>query len=368
MTNSNLQNNLINELIQPEILKLSAYHVPNSEGLIKLDAMENPYGLPELLKEKINQALLNQAEINRYPDPHAEDLKQSLRKAFEIDSRYEILFGNGSDELLQLIIMAVAKPNATIMSIEPSFVMYKMISQFVGLNYVGIPLNSDFSIDLPRTIEAIEKHNPAVLFIAYPNNPTSNLFDLQDIIQLINKTNGLVIIDEAYQAFAETSFIEHLQKFEHKVLIMRTLSKLGLAGLRLGYLVGLPEWISEFDKIRLPYNINVLTQTVAKIALDHIDIFNDQAKLIIQERQRVSQTLQNDLNLTVYESKANFILVKFDESKNATQIFETLRDSFKILVKNLSSGHFLLKNCLRLTIGSPEENNALIDAFKNILK
>lgn len=227
------------DIIRPEIRALSSYHVQNAAGMIKLDAMENPFAFPEALRGGLAQALAT-ASLNRYPPAGAEALKSEIRAAMHIPDGLDILLGNGSDEIIQLIAMAVAKPGAGLLSVEPAFVMFKMIATFCGLNYIGVPLRADFSLDQGAILAAIDREQPALTFIAYPNNPTGNLFDrvaVHEIIAATGQYGGLVVIDEAYFAFSPESFLDEIATHPNAVL-MRTVSKLGLAGIRLGMLIG----------------------------------------------------------------------------------------------------------------------------------
>jgi histidinol-phosphate aminotransferase len=350
-----------NDIIRPEIAALSAYHVQHSAGLIKLDAMENPYDFPISLQDALF-ARLSTASLNRYPSADARELKNSIRDAMKIPAELDILLGNGSDEIIQIIAMALAKPGATLLSVEPAFVMFKMIATFCGLKYVGVPLKPDFEIDVEAMLAVITREKPAVTFIAYPNNPTGNLFDrdsIKKIISACEKNNGLVVIDEAYFAFSSESFLHDIASHPNAVL-MRTVSKLGLAGARLGMLIGRRAWLQEFDKLRLPYNINVLTQAAATFAMEHYDALLDQAKLITDERTRLATALSAIPGISVFPSQANFLLIRVAD---AGRVFSALL-SRKILVKNPSQSHALLANTLRLTIGTPTENDAMISALQ----
>jgi histidinol-phosphate aminotransferase len=272
---------LAGTLLRQEVLDLHAYHVPDSSGYIKLDAMENPYQVPSALRAEIAEAVAA-AAINRYPDPGAVSLKEKIRAATGLPQGMELLLGNGSDELIQLLALALNKPGATMLSVEPSFVMYKMIAIFTGMRYVGVPLmeNSgaaDFSLDLPATLAAIRREQPALVFLAYPNNPTGNLFPAEAVAQIITASPGLVVLDEAYYAFASDSFIPHLASYPN-LLVMRTFSKLGMAGLRLGFLAGSEAWLGQLEKLRLPYNVGVLPQVVAGKLLAHHEVLLQQAE------------------------------------------------------------------------------------------
>lgn len=349
--------------IRPEIQALSAYHVPDASGYIKLDAMENPYRFPDELTSKWLE-MLGQAELNRYPDPAASRLKQKIIATLNIPENAEIILGNGSDELIQMIMMAISAPDRAVLSIEPSFVMYRMIATFLNMPYVGVPLNGDFSLDSDTVLEAIRQHQPAVIFLAFPNNPSGNLFDEPEIDRLISSTEALVVVDEAYYAFAGKSYADKLGQFDN-LLVMRTVSKMGLAGLRLGYLAGPADLIREIDKVRLPYNINILTQLSAEFALDHIDELNKQTVRIKQDRERLYSAMQSIDAIEVYPSQANFILFRI-LSKQADNVFESLKQQ-KVLVKNLSHSSPALQNCLRVTVGMPEENERFLAALKKAI-
>lgn len=356
-------NDFVNRLVRPEIRTLKAYQVPDSSGLIKLDAMENPYALPESLKDAWLK-VLREVPINRYPDPSAAKLRAQLRRALDVPAGMEVLLGNGSDELIQLIAMAVARPGSVVLAPTPTFVMYEMIATFVGMKFVGVPLGPDFALDVDAMLVAIRAHSPAVVFLAYPNNPTGNLFDESAIEAILRAAPGLVIVDEAYHAFAQHTFMDRLGKFD-KLLVMRTLSKQGLAGLRLGVLAGDPAWLSEFDKLRLPYNINSLTQASAGFALEHKDVLDAQAAQLRVDREALAQALGAMPGLRVWPSAANFILFRC-ERKPANDVFAALKAQ-GVLIKNLSGAGGVLANCLRVTVGTPQENGAFLAALRQAL-
>lgn len=354
---------LLPNLFRKEILTMSAYKVADATGLIKLDAMENPYSWPDHIK---NQWLefIKACPLNRYPDPAANRLVAKIRQVEQIPDEYEILLGNGSDEIIQLLLMAV-HGGSSILAPDPSFVMYKQLSLSMGLGYHGVALLAEgFSLDLPRMVKTIETYQPRVIFLAYPNNPTGNLFSETAIEAILAATQGLVVIDEAYTPFAETSFIDNLGRHENLV-VMRTLSKLGLAGLRLGYLVGSAAIIEQLHKIRLPYNINSLTQLSAEFALDNKVLFDQQTQAIRDERWSIFTQLSAIAEIITYPSAANFILFKVPANQG-DKIFASIKEQ-GVLIKNLSPQGNLLTDCLRVTIGTPEENTAFISALKNAL-
>jgi histidinol-phosphate aminotransferase len=262
--------------------------------------------------------------------------------------------------------MLVAKPGAKIMAPEPGFVMYKMIATFCGVDYVGVPLTADFELDMPAMLKCINEQQPELIFLAQPNNPTANLYSESELRELIQASEGLVIMDEAYLPFSSRNHLHFLEEFDN-VLVMRTLSKVGLAGLRLGMVFGRSEWLNELDKIRMPYNINVLTQISAEFALEHYDILLGQCEQIKQQRTRMDKAL-SELGFKCYKSEANFILARADMEfeGQAKEIFEQLKQH-NVLIKCLAGGHPLLENCLRFTIGTENENGLLLDALKDIL-
>ncbi len=349
----------IAQWIKPPIRKLSAYHVPDASGLIKLDAMENPYHWPQ---DKIDQwlELLRSAELNRYPDPHARRLKDRLREVMAVPADAAILLGNGSDEIIQMIVMAMSGEGRSLLSVDPGFVMYRMIADFCGMDYIGVPLREDFSLDAEAVLAAIEQHQPAVIFLAYPNNPTGNLFDKTDMQHIIAAAPGVVVVDEAYHAFAGDSFMPLLGEHEN-LLLMRTVSKMGLAGLRLGMLAGARQWLDEFDKVRLPYNINVLTQLSAEFALQHTAMLDAQTQQIRQDRAELYARMQALDALTVFSSQANFILFRVVPGK-AAGVFEGLKAA-GVLIKNMHKAEPLLRDCLRVTVGTAGENAAFLQAL-----
>ncbi len=347
--------------VRPEIRALNAYHVPDPGRLIKLDAMENPYTWPAYLRGEWLE-MLQCVPMNRYPDPGAAELKAQMRQAFDIPAEMALLPGNGSDELIQLIAMAVQGPGRSVLAPEPSFSMYKMIATFVGMDYVGVPLRADdFSLDMAAMLAAIESHQPAVIFLAYPNNPTGNLFDEKDVEAILKAAQGIVVLDEAYTSFADGSFMSRLGEFDN-LLVMRTVSKMGLAGLRLGLLAGPAAWLGEFDKLRLPYNINVLTQASARLALTYVDIFEQQTAQIRKDREKLMQALVAMEGVEAFPSAANFILLRVPQGR-AQSIFDGIK-SRGVLIKNLDGASPLLADCLRVTVGRPQENQLFLRALK----
>jgi histidinol-phosphate aminotransferase len=349
------------DVIRDEIRALKAYPVPDATGMVKLDAMENPYPLPPELRGRIAR-LVEQAALNRYPDPSAPALKARLRQAFGVPEGVELLLGNGSDELIQTLALAVRKPGAAVLGVEPSFVMFRMIATFAGAPYLGVDLRDDYALDIEGLLGAVEQHRPGLIFLAYPNNPTGNLFDAGLIERVIEAAPGLVVIDEAYHGFAGRSFLPALSRHPN-LLVMRTLSKLGLAGLRLGVLLGAGRWIRQLDKLRLPYNVNTLTQLIAAVVLEYGSVLTEQAAAIKLERGRLLSELQRMPGVTPYPSDANFILFRVS---HAERVFDGLKRR-GVLIKSLHGSHRLLAECLRVTVGTPDENAAFLSALTQTL-
>ena len=344
--------------IRADVRALSAYAVSKAAGLIKLDAMENPYPLPAPLREKLGRVLA-QVPVNRYPDGAGDAVKDALARSLPLPKGAALLLGNGSDEIIQLLTTAVAAPGACVLSPEPSFVMYRLNALFANVRYVGVALREDFSLDTDAMVAAIERERPALVWLAYPNNPTGNRFAPSAIERILGAAPGLVIVDEAYYAFADDSFLPRVLEFRNLVVI-RTVSKIGLAGLRLGYAVAHPAWIAEIEKVRPPYNVNSLTQAAISVIIEDGGELHRQAASIRDERARVAKAMAALRGVTVFRSETNFVLARVPD---ADGWFSALRDA-GILVKNLHGFHPLTSQCLRITVGARAENDLLIDALR----
>jgi histidinol-phosphate aminotransferase len=347
------------DLVRPEILSLKAYPVADADGMVKLDAMENPYALPASLRKELAVRLAS-IDLNRYPQPSPQRLREAIARRMAVPAGMEIMLGNGSDELIQILISALARPGAVLMYPSPTFVMYSMGATFNRMKAVAVPLREDFSLDADAFIARMKVEKPALLFIAYPNNPTGVLYPEADIARIIRACEGLVVVDEAYHVFAQKSFLPRLAEFDNLVVI-RTVSKLGLAGIRLGYLVGRPEWVAELDKVRPPYNVSVLTQAAALFMLEKLEVLEEQAAQIRSERNSLGTALSALTGVTVFPSEANFYLIRVPDADRA---FDSLKKQ-GVLVRNLNSP--ALKNCLRVTVGTPDENRILVTALREAL-
>jgi histidinol-phosphate aminotransferase len=348
----------LGKLIRSDVQSMHAYAIQPSKGMVKLDAMENPHRLPPALQAELGQRL-GALPLNRYPGERTNDLRRALAEYANMPAGFGIMLGNGSDELISLIAMACDVPGACILAPEPGFVMYAMSAQLQGLKFVGVPLTPDFELDEAAMLAAIARHRPSVIHIAYPNNPTANLWNDAVIEKIIQAAPGLVVIDEAYQPFSSRSWGERIARFDH-VLLMRTLSKFGLAGVRIGYLIGPKAVVGEIDKLRPPYNISVLNCECALFALEHQEVFAAQAKAVREERARLQTALAALPGVHSWPSDANMILVRLPDAQKA---FETMK-SRGVLVKNVSKMHPLLANCLRLTVGTADENAQMLAALQ----
>ena len=361
----------ITDFLRDDMDILNEYEVLDSNGLVKLDAMENPYDHEISIKANIplsidSQTLENidnfdvNVNINRYPDANCENLRNSLLKKYSLEKKCDCIIGNGSDELIQLICMAFLKSDNTILCPHPSFSMYKKIAQVLKLRFEEVPLRENFSLNISKMIEKIKELDPAIIFLAYPNNPTGNLWSKDDINLIIKETNGIVVIDEAYGAFSGESFLEEINKFDN-LLVMKTFSKVGLAGLRLGYLFGESSIIKQINKLRLPFNINSISQKISKLYTEDCKFINIQIKEIIKNRELLIDMLKDIKNIQAYDSKTNFILFKILQG-SADEVFSKLLAD-NILVKNMSKTPGL-NGCLRVTVGTKKENDIFIQSLK----
>ncbi len=346
------------QVLRQDVQSMHAYAVQPSAGLVKLDTMENPFRLPPALQRELGERL-GQVALNRYPAERGDVLRAALASHAQMPASCELMLGNGSDELISLLAMACDVPGACVLAPVPGFVMYAMSAQLQGLKFVGVPTRPDFELDLPAMLAAVREHRPAIVYLAYPNNPTGTLWDDAAIDAIVEAAPGLVVMDEAYQPFAARDSLARLARHPH-VLLMRTMSKFGLAGVRIGYLIGRRELIAELDKLRPPFNISVLNCEAALFALEHADEYARQAVAIRSERERVLAALHQIPGVTPIPSQANMVLARVPDAPRA---FAGMKQR-GVLVKNVEALHPLLARCLRLTIGTPDENTLMIEALK----
>ncbi|MBW6492964.1 MAG: histidinol-phosphate transaminase [Burkholderiaceae bacterium] len=345
-------------VIRPEVLAMRAYQVADSRGLVKLDAMENPYRLPPELRQALGERLAEVA-INRYPVPSYAELRSAIRASFRVPDGYDVVIGNGSDELIAMLTLVTARPGAVVLSPWPSFVMYEMGARLSGSRFVGVPLRADFTLDTEAMLAAIGSERPALTFIAYPNNPTGNCYETGAIEAIIAAAPGLVVVDEAYQPFALDTWMHRLPEFPN-LAVLRTVSKLGMAGLRIGYLSAAAPWLAELEKVRPPYNVGSLNEAGAIFALEHLAVFEAQAAELRAGRTTLARELAAIPGVEVFPSRANFLLIRVADGP-ATAAGLRKRG---VLIRDVGKMHPLLGNCLRLTVSYPQENAALLAALR----
>jgi histidinol-phosphate aminotransferase len=354
----------IRATIRQDVQSMHAYAIQPSAGMVKLDAMENPYTLSAALQQELGTRL-GRVAINRYPVQTTADLVAALERHVALPAGCKLIVGNGSDELIDILSVACDTPGASLLAPLPGFVMYEMSARLRGLRFVGVALTPQFELDEAAMLAAIDEHRPALTYIAYPNNPTANLFDdaiIDRIVAAVGRQSGLVVFDEAYQPFSSRSWLQRMAAHEH-VLVLRTLSKFGLAGVRLGYLCGPAALIGEIDKVRPPYNVSALNAEASLFALEHADEYARQAALLRDERTNLQTALAALPGLQAYPSQANMILVRVPDSRRA---FEGMK-ARGVLVKHVAGMHPLLANCLRLTVGTPGQNELMIRALSESL-
>jgi histidinol-phosphate aminotransferase len=350
------------DCIRPDVRAAHAYVVQASHGVLKLDAMENPYRLPPELQQALGERL-GALALNRYPAERTAELARALARHAGVPDSCGVTLGNGSDELIGLLTIAVARPGATVLAPLPGFVMYEALARQQRLDFIGVPLRADdFQLDEAAMLAAIEQHRPALIYLAYPNNPTGTLWDGAVIERIAQAAPGLVVMDEAYQPFASADSLALMAR-QPNVLVMRTMSKFGLAGVRIGYLLGAPALVEQVEKLRPPYNISVLNAEAAFFALEHADVYAAQAAELRQQRERVFAALLAMPGISPWPSQGNMILARVQD---AATTFAALK-ARGVLIKNVSAMHPLLANCVRITVGTPDENTLLLQALEACL-
>ncbi len=340
------------------IRSISPYSVPRVECSVKLDGNESPYDLEGEEKLLLSERLA-ELPVNRYPDPEALGVRTSLSRAlnFPVDG---ILLGNGSDEIIQMIVEVFGGKSGCVLVPSPTFSMYRITSLILGKEVREVELDENFDIDLEPTLEMIRAEDPDIVFLATPNNPTGNSFSEEKVLEILKASAGAVIVDEAYCDFSKKSYIPHIEKYEN-LLVLRTMSKIGFAGARLGMLFARPQVASEVDKARLPYNINSLSQLVMSFALERPEIIERKVSLILSEREKLRGALERIDSIQVYPTDANFFLVRVPD---ADFLFTELVKN-DILVRRFGE-EGLLADCLRITVGTREENDRLTEALVGI--
>lgn len=349
----------LEKLIRPQVRELKAYHVDEPEVSVKLHANESPYNLDKAVIDRISSEI-EKTDFNRYPDAACDEIRTLLAAQLVVEKE-QILLGNGSDELIQMIIMAFGGHGAPVVIPHPTFSMYKNIAFAMGEEVKAIPLDGNFELRHEEMMNEVKK-GLSITFISYPNNPTGNCFSEERIIEILETAGGIVVIDEAYFDYSRKSFIKRLKDYPN-MIVLRTLSKIGMASLRLGILIASEAIADVINRVRLPYNIGSLQQRAAFLALSEREGLDKGIKSIISERERLSLEMKKIKNVEIFKSDSNFILFRVNK---AGSIFNKLIEK-GILVRNLDS-EGPLKNCLRVTIGRGEENDAFLNIIKNIGK
>lgn len=343
----------LSTLVREKVKNLKAYHVENIDCAVKLHANENPFPPPAELLATLEGGLQG-FKLNRYPDPGCSALRQTIAQRLQVAAD-KVVVGNGSDEIIQLIMQVFCDAGEKIAFPDPTFAMYAIIAEGLGLHPVPYPLDNRWDFQADSLMEMLEKQNPKILFFSFPNNPTGNCFNQTEIKKVIERFRGIVVADEAYYDFSKKSFIQDLGK-HNNLIVLRSLSKIGLAGLRVGYGVADTYIIEQINKIRLPYNSNTVSQTISEKVLSNFSPIQKQIDWIIQERGRLIQELSKIKSLTVYPSDSNFIL--FRANQQPSTLFKKLMEK-GILIRDLDS-HPRMKGCMRVTIGSREENDQFL--------
>lgn len=352
----------ITRIIKEQIRKQQAYSIEEQPCRVKLDANENPYTLTPSQQNRIFEHLKT-ISLNRYPDPGSTDLKKQFSQYFEVDKDM-LMLGNGSDELIQLLLTAFnSSSSGGVIIPVPTFAMYRISAVNTGHTVIEVPLNDQFDLDLENILDAMSQNKPHLIFLSYPNNPTGNLFDSGSIEEILTQSDGLVVVDEAYFDFSGKTFLPYLAKWNNLV-ILRTLSKVGFAAIRFGILIGKASLVHEVNKVRLPYNLNALSQAVGLFFLEYADELQKQIDHIIINRQHLFNELADINGIYPYHSDSNFILFSCVHDKNRLYS-ELLKKG--IVIKNFTSPDSL-KDCFRVTVGSDEENREFLEALRNILQ
>lgn len=347
-----------NSRVSSNIKAISSYTVPQIECSVKLDGNESPYEPDNGFKDKIENEL-SKVKLNRYPDPNLNLIRSKLAEIYSFPEK-GIILGNGSDEIIQMLITVFTGKSGIVLMPKPTFSMYKLSSLAQKKEVIESKLDKNFDINFDDFKNIIFKYDPDLIFLATPNNPTGNSFSKDKIVAILESTDAIVVVDEAYFDYSKISYLDYTKEFDN-LMILRTMSKIGFASIRLGMLFGNPDLVAELNKARMPYNINSLTQTILKVVLESRNLIDEKIDVVIEERKKLEIELKKIPALKVYPSDANFFLVKVDD---ADFLFNELvkRD---ILIRNLNSNG-VLKNCVRITVGSSLENKKLLSALGSI--
>ena len=349
----------LQDLVNKDIFQQKGYMAPELTGCVKLDANESPFGFNKIMQKKLLGAF-GKVELNRYPEAGALGLRDRFARYYGVNKKM-IMLGNGSDELIQILCMTLNGKIKGVMVPVPTFVMYKIIGTNTGNKVVEVPLDENYDLDLSAMMRKIKSNFPALVYLSYPNSPTGNCFDRDKIEAILKKSSGIVVVDEAYAGFSGKTLLPLLKRYDNLV-ILKTLSKVGLAAMRLGFLIGNADLIAQMDKVRLPYNVNSLSQVAAGFFLDYQEEFAGLVAEIVRRREELYQGLINIDGVRPFPSLANFIF--FSCAFDSDRIYKQLAEK-GIIVKNLNSA--LMPDCMRVTVGNRKENTAFLKALKSVI-
>jgi len=349
--------------IKPEVRALRAYALSPDRASVKINQNENPWDAPSRIKEETLRRLRDR-EWSRYPDFVPANLCKQLA-AFAGWLPDGVIAGNGSNELIQALLMVTVGFGKRVLISEPTFALYRQISTVLGGEVISVPLTAQLSYDIEALQVAVRDLEPDVTIICSPNNPTGCVLSDEDLCELLKGSDGLVVVDEAYHEFAEHSVVPLLR--EHKnLVVLRTFSKaMSMAALRVGYLLAAPELTREIGKAVLPYNLNAISQTAAEVAVEmYQQELRPQVEKIVAERERLYGELSKVKGLTPLRSQGNFMVVR--SAVDPKRVFAELltRD---ILIRDVST-YPMLSEYFRVSVGTPEENDLLIEALRSLVE
>lgn len=345
---------------RPQVIALKPYHLPDVKANVILAANESPYNLPQSIIDEIKSGF-DTIEYNRYPDPLSLELRTLIGERYGLGAE-NVFVGNGGDEVIQNIFIAYGGPDREAITFDPMFEIYGITGRITGTEMISI-LRSPEDLTADGVISQAYGMDASLIFLCCPNNPTGDLVSLEKIEELLNNTQALVVIDEAYGEFTTQTALPLLDKYEN-LAILKTFSKaFSLAGLRAGYLLAGADIIESLLKVKLFFNFNKLSQYIAKVAFSHRDIFEEKVKEILKERDHLFSEMSELKQIKVYPSNSNFIL--FRTEKPAIDVWQGLLDK-GIMIRNCSNQP-LLENCLRVTVGKPEENDLFIGALRKLV-
>ncbi len=347
--------------IKTRVRELRPYTLRTDPARVKLNQNENPWDVPVRIKQETLRRM-SECAWSRYPNFTPRRLHERLAE-FSGWTADGIIAGNGSNELIQAVLMVTVGERKRVLISEPTFALYRQITTVLGGEVISLPLNADLSYDVTALKDAVRDLQPEVTIVCSPNNPTGCVLSDDDLRLLLESTNGLVVVDEAYHEFAEHSVVPLLRQHE-SLVVLRTFSKaMAMAALRAGYLLAAPELTSEISKAVLPYNLNVISQTAAEVAVEmYEDELRPLVRRIIAERVRLYEALSRIDGLTPVRSRANFILVR--SAIDPKQVFAELLNR-NILIRDVSR-YPMLSEYFRLSVGTPEDNDFLLEALREI--